>query len=330
MKNKPILDYSALSRPVSREEKRRHKYFRTAVVTGIVSATLLILATVGMLLLGPEGLVFAGYFLGVSALLAALGTYADITDDIRLKLFAKNNNLNYQDDVPYDDRPGVIFHEGHSKTFLTLITTKTHIFSEIGVYEYTTGSGKSETTHTFSFVKIKLPRRLPNIVIESKGNNTFGNVSNLPAGFSKDQKLSLEGDFDSYFTLYTPVEYKRDALYIFTPDVMQALIDSAKDYDCEVIDDNFYIYIPETLDVTDAKELQDILSIASKLRTELISQTDYYADERVGNRALNTIGATGVRLKKRMSTRKIIGIIIISIVVIYQVAPLIVLIFFTP
>ena len=41
---------------------------------------------------------------------------------------------------------------------------------------------------------------------------------------TRTQVLSLEGDFDRYFTLYCPKEYERDALYVFTPDLM-ALLD---------------------------------------------------------------------------------------------------------
>ncbi|MDO8336121.1 MAG: hypothetical protein Q7T74_05080 [Candidatus Saccharibacteria bacterium] len=322
--SKPLLDYTALSRPVSRAEKLHHKDFRAVIVVGILFIISFITTVIGIFLHGNFTLVAACAFGSALFLLGGIALYQSIDNTIRLALFVQQNNLIYKEDVPYDNRAGIIFHEGRDKTFITLISATKQIFSEIGVYEFTTGSGKNETTHTFSFVKIKLPRRLPNMVLDSKANNTFGKISNLPTGLSSNQRLSLEGNFDSYFTLYTPAEYKTDALYIFTPDVMQALVDSAKDYDCEVIDDNFYIYIPETLDITDAKALQDVLSIASKLHTELVAQADYYADDRVGDRALNTVGTTGVRLKNRMSAVKIIGIIITTIVVIFNLAPLVI------
>ncbi len=325
--SKPILDYAPLSMPVSHQEKMRHKDFKLVTGTAVFFVASTIITCAGILIYGYTMFVLIGIVVSLVLLAMVILIYQGIATTMRMALFIKQNNLTYKEHIDYDNRPGVIFHEGRDKKFTTLITATKQIFSEIGVYEFTTGSGKNETTHTFSFVKIKLPRRLPNMVLDSKANNTFGKISNLPTGLSNDQKLSLEGDFDSHFTLYTPAQYKRDALYIFTPDVMQALIDSAKDYDCEVIDDNFYIYIPETLDVSDAKELQDILNIASKLRTELLSQADYYADDRVGDRALNTVGATGVRLKNRMSTMKIVGMTIAVIFVLLQFSPTIVYFF---
>lgn len=42
--------------------------------------------------------------------------------------------------------------------------------------------------------------------------------------------LSLEGDFDRYFTLYCPGDYERDALYVFTPDLLALLIDESRHF----------------------------------------------------------------------------------------------------
>ena len=319
----PTLDYTPLSQAVSRQEKIHHKYFRFVIGTGIICILSLILTIVGGLIYGQSNVLSIGSALTFVMLLIAISVYQNITNEIRLELFTQKNNMSYEGDVPYDSRAGIIFQDGHSKIFRTLITATSQFFSEIGVYEYTTGSGKNSTTHTFSFVKIKLPRHLPNMVLDSKKNNIFGKISTLPTGFSSNQKLSLEGDFDSYFTLYAPAKYKQDALYIFTPDVMQAMIQSAKNYDCEVIDDNFYIYMNKTLNLADPKALQDILSIAGKLRTELISQTDNYTDERVGNKALNTVGDSGVRLKNRITPLKIIGIIVFSLFLLFNLAPFI-------
>ena len=100
-------------------------------------------------------------------------------------------------------------------------------FVEFANYRYTTGSGKNKTTHTWGYVAVKLDVPLPHIVLDAKGNNgIFG--SNLPATFDKDQRLSLEGDFDEYFSLYCPQGYEPDALYLFTPDIMARFIDNVR------------------------------------------------------------------------------------------------------
>src|SRR5690606_7535742 len=105
-----------------------------------------------------------------------------------------------------------------------------------GNLRYVTGSGKSRSVHQWGFLAVGLDRRLPHMVLDSRANNRMLGLSNLPAGFRRDQILSLEGDFDRYFTLYCPKEYERDALYVFTPDLMALLIDEAAPYDVEVVD----------------------------------------------------------------------------------------------
>src|SRR5690606_15087483 len=106
---------------------------------------------------------------------------------------------------------------------------------DIGSYRYTTGSGKNKSTHTWGYAAIKLPRKLPNMLLDARNNNSlFG--TNLPVSYRRDQVLSLEGDFDKYFTLYCPRQYERDALYVFTPDLMALLIDESAAFDVEIVD----------------------------------------------------------------------------------------------
>lgn len=237
-------------------------------------------------------------FFAAIAFIVAYFVYMSNGRAIQMNEFALQNHLTYIENQPYDERAGMIFSAGHSRVFLQLLLAEGRDFIELGNYQYTTGSGKNRQVHDFGFMRIKLPRRLPNMVLDSKKNNFFGGrLSNLNVGFGSSQRLSLEGDFDSYFTLYTPEQYKRDALYVFTPDVMQALVEAANVYDCEVIDDDFYIYSSKAFSLTDRAELLELAGIAHKLRSELVEQTDYYADERVGDRALNLIAPAGARLK---------------------------------
>jgi hypothetical protein len=99
---------------------------------------------------------------------------------------------------------------------------------------------------------IQLDRALPHMVLDAVQNDRkiLGQrVSNLPARFDLAQRLSREGDFDRYFTLYAPADYERDALYVFTPDLMALLIDEAGSgeggsMDVEIIDDRMYVYAP--------------------------------------------------------------------------------------
>ena len=70
---------------------------------------------------------------------------------------------------------------------------------------------------------VRLATELPNIRLRQAGPRAPAlSAYTAPA---RDQRLSLEGDFDRHFELFAPKGYESDALYLFTPDVMAWLID---------------------------------------------------------------------------------------------------------
>ncbi len=220
---------------------------------------------------------------------------------LKLERFCDRNQFSYVEDLKQIDQPGLIFNEGHSR-LITAGLVSNHIgFREIANYRYTVGSGKNSQTYNYGFIRIKLPRKLPNMVLDAKSNNTFGRFSNLPDTFSSGQRLKLEGSFDKYFNLYVPKGYETDALYIFTPDVMQAVVYLGAKYDMEVIGDDLYVYSSHKFKLTDAGRLKKLIDLAAKLQAEFDEQADYYADERVGNRSANVVAPAGQHLKTSFS-----------------------------
>jgi hypothetical protein len=159
----------------------------------------------------------------------------------RLDRFAAANGMSYLTGLPSPALPGMIFGVGNSRASSDIVRGDRPRFVEFANYQYTTGSGKNRTTHRWGYVAIKLDVPLPHIVLDATSNNSlFG--SNLPATFDKDQRLRLEGDFDEYFSLYCPAGYERDALYLFTPDIMARFIDNAAALDVEIVDDWLFLY----------------------------------------------------------------------------------------
>ena len=214
---------------------------------------------------------------------------------VRIDRFAIANGLTFTFDQPSPSYPGMIFDEGRSRELRELLSFPGN--TEIGNYVYVTGSGKSRSTHNYGYVRIKLDRKLPHMVLDARHNN-FLAFSNLPDTFDKSQTLSLEGNFDTYYTLYAPQQYERDALYVFTHDVMAVLIDSGAKYDMEVIDDTLFIYHTVHFDLTSQAQLEGILAITQRIGNELKDQTERYRDERVLDRTQNIVAPSGVRLKK--------------------------------
>jgi hypothetical protein len=145
------------------------------------------------------------------------------------------------------------------------------------------------------------------MVLDARDNNALGRFSNLPDVFNRNQTLKLEGNFNNYFTLYAPAEYARDALYVFTPDVMAALIDSGSKYDLEVMDNSLWIYSKGRFDMNEPT-LRQLLKIADTIGGELGDQSAGYVDERVGDRSANIVAAPGKRLKKSINLIKVFKI----------------------
>ncbi|MDQ4214830.1 hypothetical protein [Microbacterium capsulatum] len=177
---------------------------------------------------------------GVIALLVVLRHRQGIRQ-YRLATFAAANGMTYVPEVKDPPLPGMIFDLGRGRIAKSLVRGTAPRFVEFANYQYTTGSGKEAQTHEWGYIAIRLDVPLPNIVLDSLANNGFLG-SNLPARYDRHQRLSLEGDFDRRFALYCPVGYERDALYLFTPDIMARFLDHAAAFDVEIVDDWLFLY----------------------------------------------------------------------------------------
>ncbi|HEU4849202.1 MAG TPA: hypothetical protein VFS93_02195, partial [Terrimesophilobacter sp.] len=190
-----------------------------------------------------------------------------------------------------------IFAIGSGRTVTEMLSRADGPTVDIGDLRYTTGSGKNRTTHEWGFVAIRLDRMMPQMILDAKSNNFLG--TNLPVSFSRNQVLSLEGDFDRYFTLYCPREYERDALYVFTPDLMARLVDEAALFDVEIVDDWMFLYSASPFDLADATTLARIFRIVDTVGAKTLDRTERYADSKVVSGAV--AAASGAPLGARMS-----------------------------
>jgi hypothetical protein len=211
--------------------------------------------------------------------------------------FAEANGLQFRTRTPNPSYTGMIFTIGDSRSAYNHFSSTTGRFFDLGDFQYSTGSGKSRSTHNWGFLALQLDRKLPNMVLDSKANNSlFG--SDLPITFKRDQVLSLEGDFDQHFTLYCPQEYEQDALYVFTPDLMALLVDDAGSYDVEIVDDWMFIYSPHVFPALSAANYARLFNIVQTFGNKTISQTENYHDDRVTSPAANIVAPAGQRLRR--------------------------------
>jgi hypothetical protein len=94
------------------------------------------------------------------------------------------------------------------------------------------------------------------------------------------QRLSLEGDFDQHFSLHSPHGYERDALYVFTPDLMALLIDETGDFDVEIVDEWFFVYARGGWDLSNGTLWRRLDRIRHVVGAKAITRTDLYANAR--------------------------------------------------
>lgn len=346
------LDFTPLTTPVTKEEIAA---FRRESKTGTVSATsIIMLIVVGIAIVlffttivrvstsSGGGMASSVTLIVVIAvvLTGLFFLYRILSRGIwrrRLAItrFAAANGLDYAVKTPRPNFPGAIFALGSSRQAPERLYRGGDRPLDLGNYQYTTGSGKSRRTHNWGYLAIKLDRMLPHMILDAKANNFLG--TNLPVSFSRDQVLSLEGDFDRHFTLYCPKQYERDALYVFTPDLMARLIDEAALFDVEIVDDWMFLYSARTFDLAAPATLARLFRIVDTVGDRTLSRTERYADSKLNNSkladstlaaadapattsasplhsrmAVNQVANQGRRLKRGVP---IIGIIMFAVIV---------------
>lgn len=332
------MDYSSLTRPILPHElhqyrqlpvvkvrQRNYLILFCAVVVVVLSSTALLVGSIASsdaeLAEKVRPILAITLFPIVSLVVIGMIVKASRTDDmksIRLSEFAERNKLRFLSNHDDPTLPGMIFSLGYGRKLLNWFRSEDGRFA-VGNYRYETGSGKSHQTHNWGYLAIPLKRNVPNMVLDAKGNNVgiFGlRLSNLPVTFSKDQTLSLEGDFNDHFTLYAPKEYERDALYIFTPDFMAQLIDQTARYDVELVDNTMFIYSSSTFDLLQQSTWERLMKIVETVGEEAADQTHQYVDERAPSSASNIVAMPGRRLKQGAP------IIVVVVVVVWFVLQL--------
>ncbi|MFB2586858.1 hypothetical protein [Herbiconiux liukaitaii] len=148
---------------------------------------------------------------------------------------------------------------------------------EFANYELIHGTARNRNTQFGGYCALRLRSALPHIVLQSRHNRTPVITSAaLPA---RAQQLSLEGDFDQHFTLFCPEGYERDALYLFTPDVMARLVDRVRGFDVEIIDDWLFLVDHRDLVTLDPERWLGVADAVGALRDK-VGRWERWRDDR--------------------------------------------------
>jgi len=258
--NPVALDFSAFEKKDIREEQFAHEELYDAGITKkqgellrkaaswarglknskalvVVAAVAVIGGVVLSMALAGLGGIIAGFILLIPLIYLALyvlGWVEEAKRRIQLKwlLFAKQNGFKYHVSlVGYNNPEALAFQIGYGGEVSNVLEIDDRL--SVAEYTYKTKIGEEEVSHHFNFARFDLQNNVPHLVLDSK----FSALQIVG-----EQEISLEGNFQDYFTLYTQEGFHIDALQIFTPDVMSKLLDQEGKYDLELVGSDLYIY----------------------------------------------------------------------------------------
>ncbi|MCP2030998.1 hypothetical protein L1277_001089 [Okibacterium sp. HSC-33S16] len=243
----------------------------------------------------------------------------------RLDHFATANHMTYEHQVRNPKLPGMIFSVGGDRIATDVIRTQSQPTVEYGHHQYLVSRGKSSTHFRWGYIAIELDTTLPHIVLDAVTNNSALGT-NLPASFSGSQRLSLEGDFDRHFALYCPSGYERDALYLFSPDIMARFVDRAALFDIEIVDNTLFLYTGPGISTTSPEQWAWLFDTVHALQAK-VDQWSRWRDDRLEQPAITPtdasvrpsvtppvrppgVGVDGRRLRRGAHTATLWGIVI--------------------
>ena len=155
------------------------------------------------------------------------------------------------------------------------------------ITHYKNGSFVSSHVY-YSVMQITLPRKLPHIVLDSK--HTRGKQMRFK--FDSEQKISLEGNFDTYFDTYFPAHYEIDLLSIITPEVMEVLI-QANQFDIEIYEGSLKLYST----MKSPEQVVRMMNVGFSIRSKLMNNIVTYSDSRLAVDSRKTVHTYGLTIQ---------------------------------
>jgi len=176
----------------------------------------------------------------------------------------------YSTSAPTESVSGTFFSLGHSPHLTDVMSgTYKDRLVRIYTYQYTTGSGKNQQTHTYTVFEMNYGAPLPHIIM------------NVPELFAPGdvEHVELEGNFDNDFKLFVSKGQQMEIREIFQPDVMQELISSFTSFSMEI--SGATVYIMRTGTLTNKQKFLDIISAIDKLFDDILPGLEAIARDQV-------------------------------------------------
>jgi hypothetical protein len=180
---------------------------------------------------------------------------------LRLVRFAEANGMTY---LPGPMSDG---HFGSARRYFDLTRVMRPAAApgvEFGNHEIVTAGRREGAPRFGGYAMVRLAHEMPHIrVIARRG--IVRRALTMMSRPEREQRLSLEGDFDRHFALYCPAGSERDALYLFTPDILAVLIDRVRGLDVEVVGDRLLLTSFDDVVTRDPERWRDVIEATTAL-----------------------------------------------------------------
>lgn len=217
---------------------------------------------------------------------------------LRLQRFASANpSVTFVREVAEPPYEGLLFSVGSRRRAEDVIRTTRPVRYEYGNYRFAGPRFRNDVGASHGFIRIELEREVPHVLLIARRGR---HRSPLPVEIIGRQFLSLEGDFDRHFTTYASEDFKRDALYILTPDPMALLIDEARDADVEFVDRAVFFYFRGPLDMLGIRSHARAARLVSVVGSKIRRRAAVYRGPHSAASAGKSIDQGGRRLRTRI------------------------------
>ena len=217
----------------------------------------------------------------------------NVTRQVRLERTARANGMGYNDRLPLAMFTGSAFTAVSRLEATDIIRAEPSSVSPVGFTAGTFRVRPELLVKRAGFAQISLERPTPHIVLENRRSKVLRSTGER---FIRGQRMRLEGDFDRTFSLYCPAGYERDALYIFTPDLMAVLLDLAGDCEVELIDGSLLLYSGRPWKLWRPDRLLALHRVVQLVGAKAQGRTHLYRDDRSDG---SGIAPAGRRLRHR-------------------------------
>jgi len=150
---------------------------------------------------------------------------------------------------------------GHSQEMTDVIYGKykdlpVRVFS----YKYTVGYGKNSHTYYMTVFEMAYNAHLPHVIMNNYGK------TDIPTDGT--EKVELEGNFNTVFSLHVEIGKQLEIREIFTPDIMEEAMENVHAFSMEIAES--YVYLFQSGVLTNKQTVLNFMAAADNFYIQLL------------------------------------------------------------